>query len=316
MKSLNKIIDDLKSIGEPVIRLGRGQYAVEETIVASGPFAIIGSGPWFSQLYPSRGVLCFELSAANKLARRFNSTSPSNEHELGVSVSGVSIHGTQEVGQSGIGLSGRCDEIDISNCTFENLQQAITGGDLDREHVGYCRECRIHGIIIRGCGDLGIPAAELSQRTSTVPQDGMNNLTLWDWRIIHSKDVGLRIADYSPTEFVRLIDINGIMAHGGPDATRRTKQPVISIEGGVRGLQIRGLRGAGFAESVVRVEAIGTGRPRCVSINGQITGQSLGVDLRAVDGCVVNLQSFGDATMVATQRGCTGVIVNCKASVW
>jgi len=307
-RSLNTIVDDAKASGESVITLGPGKFTVEQTIVASGPFSIVGAGPWQTQILPAAGVTCFDLTSPNRSSRKFLSTEPNDDHRLGISLSGFHIRGTQGSGQTGIVFRGGCDEVRCENLRFENLDQAIVAGVLNEKNVGWLRESWLASIIIQNCGTSDLPAAEIVQHASDVRQDGCNHLTLRDWAVIYSPGVGLRIADESDSETVRHIFISGFMAHGGPNAARPSG-PLISLEGGLQFVQIDGLRGGSWAENYVRVQAIGKAVPRCVSIQGQVSSQSLGVDLQDVNDCVVNLQQNG-GTLTRVSPRCSGVVIN------
>lgn len=303
--SLNDIVDAAKESGQAEIILPPGRFSVSETIVQSGPFSIKGAGPWLTELIPDPGVTCFELSAPPGQARRPWSASPEDKSGLGIRLSGFHIRGTRGTGQKGVVFRGQCDEIRCDNLRFENLDQAISAVELHSSGRGFIRESLFCDIVVYSCGTMDLPAAEFRQQASPIIQDGTNHVVLQNWTIVWSPNMGLLISDESKS-VTRFVTIDGIMAHGSSDKNHPSG-PVISVTGGIHGVQITGLRGTAFADSIVHVGSAGGQSPQDVYIQGQVSGQSLGLDLVDVTDCVVSLQSFSKFSPVRVSDRCVRV---------
>lgn len=303
--SLNDVMDLAQQSGQSEIVLPPGEYSVTDTIVRSGPLTITGYG-WQTQILPGPDGICFDLTSPPGKDRQPGTESPPEKSQMGIRLTGLHFRGVRGTGQTGIIWRGHCDEIFCESLRFENLDQAMTCQPAKNGRV-FIRESTYQNIIVYDCGTDDLPAVDLFQEDTGVPQDGNNHLSLINWRVVRSRNVGLRIADESSKAVARFVSIDGMMAHGSQDKNRPSG-PVILIEGSIWGIQIDGLRGTAFADAIVRVQAIGKETPRVISIRGQVSGQSPGIDLREVEDCIVDVQSFNKKTSpVSVSDRCVNV---------
>lgn len=276
---LQAAIDYAVSSGIKRVRLHAGTYKLSSSVTVDHGVFLVGAGRYTTRLLPDAGVTALYVKADHNLKRRFDQVTFSTDQDLGTSVVGIGISGTNGSNQKGIVITGECDHIMMRDVFLGWLDQAlVVGHNGGVDTPAYVRESKFWDVLVTHSGTASLPAVLIEQPAFTASGDGTNQLDFYGLEVLYSLGVGLQIKNAQTTESLRRIHFHGLMAHGrndldDPDVTAN----IVELLGDVNDICFYGWKGngsAGTGACMFLNNIAGVGSPRNCFISGSVSTSS------------------------------------------